>query len=220
MISQQRFYSGKYFLPKPRLDVDSNLGLTILTLNWGDPSATDFFIDSLKYQLTSISENTEITRIGKSIETPQHENPDLAAAVLGAHEQIERKYNSQEYTTIIELVILKKQGHRVQWLKVGGPSLLLAREKDLICLEHTHGLSAQHGQRAPMVTNGLGTSDPPLINQGIFHINPGERIVLLNRDSLPSSLYLSELRNLDAWSGQLAQDDPQVPFWIGMVESN
>ncbi len=217
MIREKRFYSGKYFQPKPHFEFIQNLDLLMVTINWSDPGAEAGVVESIKESLLNVSESTEITRVGKFVEPIQEENPQLFTAFKAANDQFQKKYNSQEYTAAMELLLIKKNNSNVFWIKVGGPSILVVKQNQVVCVEQGYSLSMQNDQKIPIIPAGIGIDDFPPISQGSFRLAERESIVLLGRNYVPYQVFEQKSLDLNAWALEIAQEDPDQPFWLAAI---
>jgi hypothetical protein len=217
MIQEQRFFAGKYFFPKPKLEFDENLNTLILTITWGDETADSFAREIIKETMNQTSENTEVTRVGRYVEPLTEDSPKLLEAVKRANDLLQKKYNSAEYNTVVEVLLIKKNKSDIHWIKSGGPHLLLLQPHLLHCIDQVYSLSSQYHQPSPLVTQGLGIEDSALISMGSFHLRENEKIVLASRNYLPGTLFVNQERSIDSLALTLASDDPQLPFWIASI---
>lgn len=217
MVKDKRFYGGKYFQPKPKFEFIQNLDLLVVTVNWSDPGIEASVTETIKEALINVSESTEVTRVGKFVEPIQEESPQLFEAFQLANDLFQKKHNAQEYTAAMELLLIKKNGSNVFWIKVGGPSIVVAKPSGIVSVEQSYNLSQQNNQKAPLITAGLGVDDFPPVSQGSFKLAENESIVLIGRNYVPYQIFAQRTLDLATWALEIAQDDPDLPFWLAAI---
>jgi hypothetical protein len=111
------------------------------------------------------------------------------------------------------------------WLQLGQPQILLSRANGRMLpiggyLDLSLDLS-EPGQLLPALPNqllGLDTTVNLTLNS--FRAQPGDKVMLLSHSSPPPALYSTGHENLsvDGISSMLAKSNPDIAFWVGILE--
>lgn len=218
MDFRQRFFSGKNFLPKPQIDVEKNSNTLIIATPWGSADLAQLAIGIIKEQLSSIQNETEVTRVTKFIEGLSDEGNRLRSAALIANERLFLKENEKQYVGAVEIALLSIHNRSLSWAQLGAPHVLLRNEQGYQPLCYTPDWSWQLKQQAPLVSKALGLERNCYLNCGNNHVEKSDQVFLISRKNLPPQVYSHQESSLESVSKLLIDQEPETPFWIGQLQ--
>jgi hypothetical protein len=222
----ERSYSGKIFRNRPEIHIDGNGSLVIIATSWGQADAGRKTIQIMTDYLNSTKSDLEVTTPYEFMTCLSSHANHLRIATLLANENLYYNDNKDEYQSGVEILALSKQDNEIAFVLLGNPQIYLKRnQRPLSPLAGGFDLSAdisEHGD----------TLLPPLPNQMLvldmscnllvssFRPQVNDRLVLLSRSTVPSDLFaLNEIEyNLNSISQVLAQNEQDMPFWLGLLE--
>ncbi len=221
----ERAFSAKTFRPRPECHVSSNQKLAAVITPWGQSSlSTETVFEDLESRYSFFSEDTESTRpfpIMQNLSVPEN---DIRTTLIQVNQNIYSKINEEEYSTGFELFFVAIKGHVCVFSQVGCPIVLIDRPHQPLTLA---GLLAIDGSalfnnreyQSPLPMQLMGVHEDVSISSGYFRFNQGDRLILLNRNYVPPAWLLvkREERTLEHLSHLASQDNPQIPFWLGIL---
>jgi hypothetical protein len=217
MNLNQRSYSGRSLRPRPHLEEEKTTGTLIVATSWGGPelavSVTEFIRDQL-----ALNAQPEATRFGAFATDLGDDVDRLRASLVLANERVFQKENSTEWTAAVEVALLSVQRSTLNWAQIGSPHLLLQTNKGLQPLASTPDWSWQLQQEAPLVAKGLGLERTCYPSCGSYRFSKDEKVILISRAAVPASVYTLTLPDLNHVARAMVEDQPEVPFWLGVLE--
>ena len=130
------------------------------------------------------------------------------------------------FANIVSFEIFAAIQEGPQWIFVscGQPSLVIYREGLGIMPMHQsvdlNVLTLRKSVNDPLPNQLLGLGQHPPIQFGNLRLKKQDKIALVSRTYLPNTLFQSDVSsfNLEDLSLLLANDNQEVPFWLGLLE--
>lgn len=225
MAFQERSYSGKIFRPKPETYYSSELNLLIIATPWGSRTGAQKVIKIISDYLLSARNDEEVTSPFPRLACLSTMANNLRIGVLLANNYIYRNENKSEYISGVELYASICVEKEFVWLQLGHPAIFLFREgKNILplgCpLDMSMDLSSKENILPPLPSQllGLDTTCNLLINS--FRPQKNDKFIFLSRSYIPSSFFVLGEENLneEQISYLLADDNCEMPFWLGILE--
>jgi hypothetical protein len=221
---EERSYSGKTFRPRPEIHLDTQLNLLIVATPWGPRSSAQKAIERMTDYLVLTREDSEATSPFERLASLSPQANNLRIATLLANTAIYREDNRQEYRSGVEIFAAMLEGDELVFLQAGNPQLLLARQgTSLLPIGSIIDLSFDFSDGShilpPLPSQMLGLDSSIHMNINSFRARSGDRLVLLAHSQPPESIYTmnSADANLDLMSRVLAQKQPDLAFWLGVL---
>ncbi len=224
MKIQERSYSSKIFRPKPHLHVEADGSLLVVTTSWGQPEHAQLVADEIAKYVTAARGDVEVTSPFEFLTCLSDQANHLRIGMMIANDVLYRGENKAEYVSGVEVLAIARSEGEVAWAQVGAPHLLLRRSgRPLVPLatafDHSFELSLKGGLSAPLPSKLLGVEPACNIVCGDLQAGDKDLLVLLSSSLLPQSLWTdSGPMDLQAITRHLVQEDPDSPFWLGLVD--
>lgn len=224
MKLQERSYSSKIFRPKPHVHVEADGALLVVATSWGLPEHAALVAGEIANYVTAARGDVEVTSPFEYLTSLSDAANDLRISMLVANDVLYRGENKSEYVSGVEVLAILRQDSQVAWAQVGSPHLLLRRPgRPLVPLatsfDHSFELALQGKHEAPLPSRLLGVDPSCQIVCGDLQAGADDLLVLLSSSQLPPALWTApgpfDLRNL---TGHLIAENPDLPFWIGLVD--
>lgn len=218
-----RSYGGKKFRPTPVCFSDEDLGLFVCVTPWGNQDIAELVIDSVKGYFSIANEDTEVT-------VPYERKPSLdrfgnilRMAVIVASEKVNKKYNGSSHSAGFEIFASLLINKQWTYVSCGQPSMVLLRpEMGALPLHTSLDLNTKLTSDIlvdPLPSDLLGLNQRPPINYGVQKLQKHDRLALISRSYIPNDFFAMDPqhRSLETMSDLLAQDNPAMPFWLGLI---
>ena len=220
----ERSYGGKKFRPKAKVYNDEANNLLICVTPWGVEEVSDIVIDSIKNFLASAGKDDDATVPYARKDSLNRLGNVLRMAIMMASERIHKEYNSEIYSAGFEIFAGFSQGRQWTYVCCGQPSLVLLRKGvGAIPIHHNLDLNTKISHRLildPLPSHLLGIGQHPPIQFGNLSLTSKDQLMLISRSYLPQAFFAipERNRNLNSVSETLAKDNPDIPFWAGLVQ--
>ncbi|MBX3041353.1 MAG: hypothetical protein KF789_11660 [Bdellovibrionaceae bacterium] len=224
MRIQERSYSSKIFRPKPYLHAEADGSLLVVATSWGQPEHANLVADEIAKYVTAAKGDVEVTSPFEFLTCLSDQANHLRIGMMIANDILYRGENKAEYVSGVEVLAIARSGEEIAWAQVGAPHLLLRREgRPLVPLatafDHSFELSLKGGASAPLPSRLLGVEPTSNIVCGDLRAGDKDLLVLLASSMLPQSLWTAAgPLDLQAVTRHLVQEDPDLPFWLGLVD--
>jgi len=196
--------------------------LLIIATPWGPRSATKKAIQTIKDYFHSSQQDREATSPFHKLSCISPLANDLRIAVKLANDVIYNEDNKNEYISGIELLVLARSQNEICWVQCGQPSILLDRPRHpLTPLGPFQDLATEFSLGpqllSPLPNQLIGVDSVSDFCVQSFRPAQHDRLILISRSILTTDLMSLSPgdRRLDRIAKALAQDDPDLPFWIG-----
>lgn len=220
-----RPYSGSTFRPRPEVHIDPSSNLLLVATPWGQRSSARKAIDTILEYYALANSDHEVTSPFERLTCLSTAANNLRTATLLANELLYREENKAEYRSGVEIFGASFVDSEFVWLQVGQPQILLARAGErLMPLGGYVDLSldmSESNELLPALPNQLlGLDSTVNLTMNSFRAKPGDRIILMSHSSPPPALYgmTRDELSLDQISGMLAKANPDMAFWIGLLD--
>ena len=223
MSINYRSYGGQYFRPKPTVEYDPQFELCLIATPWGNPSSLSDALQIIKDYCTSSKNGIEATTPFEHITCLSPLANRLRVAAQLANNYLLNQSNQSEYITGVELTLISKDKFEIAILQVGQPQVFLKREnldlQPLIASTSPRYLS-EHSPSPPLPDEMLGIHNKVNWTIKTFRSQPNDKILLLSHSFIPREIYsLSENQfDLNQISWTLTKNNPEHPFWLGLLE--
>lgn len=221
----ERSYSGQLFRPKPEIYSDSGGDLLIVATPWGPRSSAKKVIQVIKDHFLASREDQEATSPFSKLTCLSKTANDLRTAVKMANDVIYNEDNKNEYISGVELFALARNASELAWVQVGYPYAYLDRpQKPLTPLGSHQDLALEYSlgpkMRPPLPSKFLGVDITSDFSTDSMRPHQHDRMILVSRSiTTPEMAGLSSAdRTLDNISKSFANDDADMPFWLGIVD--
>lgn len=218
----ERSYSSKIMRPKPLIHREDDGSLIVVATSWGQPEHAQRAMDEVVKYVGAAKADVEVTSPFEFLTCLSDEVNYVRTGILIANDILYRGENRTEYFSGVELMAVFKRGPQVAWAHVGCPSLFIQRRsRSLQPLSIGLDMSSEMPSGLPPMPSQLLGLDPTCFVQcGHTHVNDGDRLVLLASSNIATSLWTRAGDSLDLGSitTGLIQEDPNNPFWLGVVE--
>ena len=224
MHFEERSYSGESTRPRPECYFSESEQLLIVATPWGAQSSAQRAIEKIKEFVLTTREDNEITFPFERLTSLSTAANNVRIGALLANDSLYRNENKHEINAGVEVAVIYVKDQECVWLHVGQPSLFLDRPATSITPISTEmDLSfemAQGGDRLPPLPSKLLGLDSNLnFSVGSFRRQPEDKIILLSRTNLPTEIYYqAQGQTLEQLTQTLAHGEPQMPFWLGMLQ--
>jgi hypothetical protein len=219
----QRAYGGKKFRPPVTVDFEEANNMLLCVTPWGQPGIANKVIESVKGFITMAHEDSELTVPYARKENLQQMGNVLRMAVIMASEKIFNEFNKDEYSSGFEIFAAIQEGPQWTYVSCGQPSLVLNREHmGTIPLSHSidlNVLALKNRVQDPLPNQLLGLGQNPPIHYGNIYLKKSDRLALISRTYLPHQFFELTLDqfNAEQIASTLANDQQEVPFWLGFI---
>ena len=225
-LIHQRAYGGKKFRPMPVCFQEENSNLFLCVTPWGREEINEIVVESIKNFLAMANEDTEVTVPFARKDNLNRAGNVLRMAIIMASERIFKEFNQEQYTAGFEIFAGIRQGAIWTYVCCGQPSLILERRR-LGALPIYHNLDLNLRVARKMITDPLpnhilGLGQNPPIQYGTMTLHAKDQLILLSRSYIPPEFFAmpAGTRDLKSVSNILANDHPDVPFWLAFIEVN
>ena len=220
----ERSYGGKKFRPRPSCYLEKESNLILCVTPWGRDDISETIVDSIKNFLAMANDDQEITVPYARKQNLNRTGNVLRMAIILASEKIHKEYNKDEYTAGFEVFAGLQEGHQWTYVSCGQPSLILLRENmGAIPVHHNIDLNIRAPMKTlsdPLPNHILGMGQHPPIQFGSLSLQKKDKLMLISRSYLPSCFFSmgKDLSDSQKVSQVLAEDDQDIPFWLGLVD--
>lgn len=225
MKLQERSYSTKILRPKPLIHREEDGSLIVLATVWGQPEHGQRVLDEVAKYVNAAKSDVEVTSPFEFLTCLTDEVNYVRTGVLIANDILYRGENKTEYISGVEVLVLLKKDSQIAWAQVGCPSLFIQRgNQSLQPLSIGLDLSSERidstQTQAPLPSQLLGLDPTCYVQCGHTYIKPEDQLVLLASSAIASSLWekQSHRTDMDSITRSMIQDNPESPFWLGIVQ--
>ena len=227
MKIQERSFSGKIFQPTPQYYLSSNKQLITVITPWGQEAASPKEVfDTIETQYNFFSEDKDSTHpFSKLISLNSIEN-DMRTTVIQTNQSVFNNINQEEYSMGFELFFATIVGNIFTVIQIGQPFVLIDRPYQFLQnMGHTVSNSFGSTKKTqtplpPLPHHLLGIHEDISFHPFFFRLQLSDRLILVNRDTIPSKWFTlkREDRTLENLSQQAAEDNPDLPFWLAVID--
>ena len=225
----ERAYGGKKFRPDTHVYHERENNLTVCITCWGSSDSLNRIMELIKNSIILSDESQDMEATALFNENSLHQNQPskiLEMAIAKANQTVYEQFNSEEYTTGFEIFISIQTGPQWLYAVCGQPNIILHREQmGIIPLTHNIDLNVLSLKSCvtdplPHQILGLSPSPPPPIHSGHLYLRPTDHLALISRSYLPKEFFRlsSDHFNEEEISRVLAEDNKDIPFWLGFMK--
>ena len=221
-----RSFSGKIFRPQPEILVDESLKFFAILTPWGPQFQNQNMLDSLLENYKTLCSDQQITFVTPHLKCLSSEENILRTSVLNLNHKIHANLNSESETLFgYELVCGVFQEQKVLLIQVGHPYIYLDRPQiSLQPLGHVLDLATGFSQvpknLPPLPSQLLGIYPDMHFSVFTLPIKEQDQLLFISRSSIPPELsqISREQRTLKNITLTLSEDQPDMPFWVGLLK--
>jgi len=246
----ERSFSTQLIRPRPAFHLNGDQKLIAVFTEWGNTSINSkTLFEELESRYHFLSSDKDSTQSFPQLISLNFVENNMRTSLLQTNQMLFKKINSEEYRSGFELFFAATEDHICTVVQIGQPMILIDRPNHILhyvgsSADRWSFSYSQHSDSYPQ-QNPLSPEEnttlknqtsipPPLPGQllGIYEdivIQPfrfrwsmGDRLILLSRHHIPSLWFQTKRkdRNLKTLSELAVKDNPDIPFWIGMIEFN
>lgn len=219
----ERSYSGKLFRPRPEVHIEEDGSFGVIATPWGPRSGAKRAIEVLKDYVQSARQDMEATSPFQKLSCISPLANSLRVGIMLANDSLYREENKSEYISGVEVLVFAHQQGELAFAQVGHPNIYLARPAFpwlplSVQVDLATELSSSRETLAPLPQNLIGLNTTTNLNISSFKTQPGDRLIFLSHSFAASTVYSTpfEKTSLDQVSSRLAENHPELPFWLGV----
>ena len=220
----EKIYPGNVPRPTPLVINDQEAGLLLIATPWGGRAQVEKAMKMLfDYYVLSKTDNEATSPLPRLPGLTPAAN-SLRIGTLLANENIYEQCNKNEFSQASELLAISKVDRELIWIQAGQPHLFLFRNGNLLPLSISVDLSVDFNSTIPLPGKLLGIDRQVEIETKSINVQPGDRIIVLSRTSVPLSLLTLDLGQTkedelcSALFNVVVRTDPAQPFWIAVID--
>ena len=226
MRIQERSFSGKIFRPTPKSYLSSNKKLITVITPWGQEAASPKEVfETIETQYNFFSEDKESTHPFPKLTSLTSVENDMRTAVIQTNQVVFNNVNQEEYSMGFELFFATVIENILTVIQVGQPFILIDRPNQFLQnIGHTVSNHLGHLKKSqtllpPLPYQLLGIHEDISFHPFFFRFQLNDRLILINRDTIPPKWFTlkREERTLENLSKQAAEENPNLPFWLAIV---
>jgi hypothetical protein len=221
MKLSERHFNSHQFRPRPVVHQESDQSLILIATSWGQAEASQRVVEnSLKY-IQAARSDLEVTSPFEFLPQLTAEANALRVSALLSNDFLYRTDNKTEYNSVVEFVGLSFKDHHLSWVQVGFPNLYFKKRNGALePISVSHDLSFELEQpEHPLPLNALGIERDVQLSSGSIQVRNEDQLVILSRSlALNYSSGGAAKMTLQGLSQELSQNQPEVPFWLGLVD--
>jgi hypothetical protein len=211
---EQQYYRHRAQRPQAEAAIDKTATLFTVAFSWGEISPVEKINDSLKSYYFASKNDLEVTSPFEILPSLTPLANKIRTGLLIANGAVYSGYNSRAFAAGCEFLCIATENRELVVGQVGGPSVILTRNKENILLSCTNDI--YFGQTEPMPANLIGIENMcyPQINS--FRFEQGDQLTLISRGFLPHSLLgLNLAISMQVITKTISEENSTIPFWIG-----
>lgn len=222
MILKERSFGGNLFRPRPEIHCDSK-ELIIIATPWGPRRSAKLAVQVMLDYFLSSRDDRETTSPFERLSCLSSAANNLRIAAMLANDAIWRRENNNEYLAGVEIFASCFFNQEFTWVQVGQPHLFLAKQEQqsLMPLSSSLDLALEMSQARellpPLPNQMLGVDSSVNLFTSSYRPRKGDHLILLSRSDFPASLYSAPPEESKI-SEILANDDPNRPYWLGIID--
>ncbi|MCB9027217.1 MAG: hypothetical protein H6625_12920 [Bdellovibrionaceae bacterium] len=220
-----RSYSSKYYRPQPIVIEDLEKSFLSIATPWGAKTTAEKSSEIIQEFYQSARGDQEATSPFEFVTSLSQEANDLRMAILFANEKICNSVNQSEYLSGCEFLTMTQVGNEVHFVQIGQPAIYLLRNGipllPMAChIDMSMNFSSRKELLSPLPTQLLGIESSIDFSVNTFIPQSRDKILFLSRTFAPSSfLNISyENANMDVLVNAMSKENPENPFWIGILD--
>lgn len=219
MNINERSFSGRFFRPRPVVNIDDNSKSLLLAVPWGAKESAENVLLSTREAIVGSGGQFDPELTVAVGQTPVVENTQqkLCRSVRVSNEKNYHQYNATDYTSAAEFLGLVVEDKTLTWAQVGAIHLLIYNQKGLQPLCYSPDWAWQIQQDAPLLCQGVGLDLSCQIQTGSYRLLGGETVICIARSYIPQQLFAATSPDLEEMTRILAEESEQTPFWIATV---
>ncbi|WP_413576831.1 hypothetical protein ACLVWU_02025 [Bdellovibrio sp. HCB290] len=223
MKLQERSYSGKIMRPKPLIHAEEDGSLIVVVTTWGQPEHGERALNEVVKYVSAAKADVEVTSPFEFLTCISDEANYVRTALMIANDALYRGENRKEYASGVEVLAMFRRGSQVAWAQVGAPSIFVQRQNQrLQPLSIATDLASElrdQGVLPPLPAQLLGLDPTCNIQTGHTHVAEGDKLVLFAGTSVATTLWglQSYETDLNMLTQAMIQEEPELPFWLGMI---
>ncbi|MGZ3768818.1 MAG: hypothetical protein ACXVCP_04935 [Bdellovibrio sp.] len=224
MRLKERSYSTKILRPKPNIHVEEDGSLIVITTSWGQPEHAQRVLEEIVKYVNASKSDVEVTSPFEFLACLTDEVNYLRTGILIANDVLYRGENKAEYFSGVEVLALFKRKSQIAWAQIGCPSLFIQRAHGnlqplSIGLDLSSEITNINNPFPPLPSQLLGLEPSCHMQCGHTHVGPEDKLVLLASSSIANTLWTkrAEEVQMEAITKSMVQENPETPFWLGLV---
>lgn len=216
-IVQASYTNGRFFRPKPVVIDRADSHLLVIATGWGPLEMTQRAAEIVveQFELLSRDDVTTAFEVMSSVSSPANR---LVNGARLANQHLFKTENAKQWKTAVELTALHYEYGVLSWVHVGSPHVLLHDGKNVHPLAYAVDWVGQSNNQGPLFSEALGMDANVNLTVGNLRLTKEAQVLLVGRSHLPKSLFLSESFAAADAQRLMVDDDPDAPYWMGLVD--
>ena len=244
----ERSFSSQLIRPRPSAYFSNNKQLVGILTEWGSSSINSkTLFDEMESRYNFLSSDKDSTQPLPPLMSLNSMENNMRSSLIQANQTLFEKANYEEYRSGFELFFANTQDRICTVIQVGQPMMLIDRPNHILhyvgsladrwSFSHSQKNNLDFPVKTPDSQNHTPSSSnkiipPPLPGQLLglheditvvpfcFRWSSEDRLILLSRHHVPSSWFQTKRKNRDlkTLSELAVQENPNIPFWIGIIE--
>lgn len=217
-----RSYPGKTRRPSPYIKEDA-LILSIITPWNAEISQAEKVVNLFSNYYSISSEDLNKTRMTKPKPYLSSNEDLIYSALEQTNEKIFYEHNEKELSLGFEACFIVETLNEITLAGIGQPHIYISKDNQPL---HPVGLSSSSDSLNPsphldpLPYHLLGAHDETSIFIQSIKKMDKNQLVLTYRNYIPGSFIDEQNRSLDVLSNILAQENQDIPFWLGLVHTS
>jgi hypothetical protein len=215
----ERSFSGRFFRPRPIVNIDDNSKSLLMAVPWGVKESAENVLQTAQEAIVGSGGqfDPELTVAVGQVPVLENTQQKLCRSVRVSNEKNYNQYNATDYTSAAEFLGLVVENKTLTWAQVGAIHLLIYNQKGLQPLCYSPDWAWQIQQEAPLLCQGVGLDLSCQIQTGSYRLLGGETVICIARSYIPQQLFTAGSPDLEELTRILAEESEQTPFWIATV---
>jgi hypothetical protein len=215
-LVQDRSYSSSCFRPRPRLFFDHALKRLIVITKWSGDLSEAIVARHLENFL-DLAFDPEKTRVASTIQENVSLESHFVSALSSLNEWLTSEVNALYLKNLFEVCILQLEPSKLSWASVGQPHIMLSQLNDTHILRDEKTDSESLSSGGPLPLRALGIFPEVKVSSGVVVLESAPTVYLLSRDN-PARLHSPSIHSaFEDLERSLIEEDPEAPFWLGLV---
>lgn len=210
---EERTYPGNNARPSVNVQSFENERLYCFSVPWGTQDAVELLSENIRANFLSYM-NEEATMVGNP-HSLLRQTQALKTILKNVNNEIFKVHNEKFYSTACETILLHMDEQHVSWIQIGQPFVLLLRNEKVQILQAARDLSLDYSMKTALPAELLGVHAQLDFNPQHLLTKAGDVLIFFNSTHLP--LTFQSVNNVETLFDSLAQKNPNLPFWLGLL---
>ena len=215
MEFESRSYTqGSIFRPKALVFNRPESRLTAVLTPWGNPEVAEKVFSTFYNKFESLKDSglaakADLSRDGSIVAR-------LVESINQTNSDLFQEENAKQLRLGVEGTFMVRSFNNLNWIRVGQPNLLVTSGNQILSITQEPDYSWFYECESPLPKNLIGIESSITASYGRFPTRRIENIVLISRSCLTRNIFSINKTDLRSISSALIEDNPKIPFWVGI----